>query len=118
MNKVFASKFATVLALFLIQISAYSEIEESHPLPTGTTIAAMLDRWVDARKSKIGDEVTAQTTEPVKEDGEVDAVGHQLLHHFPGARSAAAMQQHALFTLGRGEVDVLDRGRGAFHSDY
>lgn len=71
MNKVFASLFAAVLSICFAQPTAQSQATESHPLPAGTTIPAMLDKWVDARKSKIGDEVIAQTTEPIKEDGQV-----------------------------------------------
>lgn len=71
MNKVFASLLVTVLITCLTQIPAQSQVAESHPLAAGTTIPAMLDKWVDARKSKVGDEVVAQTTEPVKEDGQV-----------------------------------------------
>lgn len=70
MNKAFTSLFALVLIPCVTQISA-QQIAESHALAAGTTIPAMLDKWVDARKSKVGDEVTAQTTEPVKEDGEI-----------------------------------------------
>ena len=71
MNKVFASLIVTALIPCLTQIPAQSQVAESHALAAGTTIPAMLDKWVDARKSKVGDEVVAQTTEPVREDGQV-----------------------------------------------
>jgi hypothetical protein len=88
MNKVFPSLFLTILILCLAKISAYSQIAESHPLPAGTTIAAMLDKWVDARKSKVGDEVTAQTTQPVKEDGAVIIPkGSKIIGHVTEAKS-------------------------------
>ena len=69
MNNVFASLLAAASMICLAPSSAQSQ--ESHPLPAGTTIPAMLDKSVDARKSKVGDEVFAQTTEPVKEDGQI-----------------------------------------------
>ena len=71
MNKLFTSLLVLVLIPCITQISAQSQIAESPPLAAGTTIPAMLDKWVDARKSKVGDEVSAQTIEPVKEDGEI-----------------------------------------------
>ena len=71
MNKVFASLLVTALITCLTQIPAQSQVAESRSLVAGTTIPAMLDKWVDAGKSKVGDEVVAQTTEPVKEDGQV-----------------------------------------------
>jgi hypothetical protein len=85
MNKVFASLVASAL---LACLSVQSQVAESHPLPAGTTIAAMLDRWVDVRKSKVGDEVVAQTTEPVKEDGQVIIPkGSKILGHVTEVKS-------------------------------
>ena len=42
----------------------------------------MLEKWVDARKSKVGDEVIAQTTEHVKTHGQVVIPkGSKILGH-------------------------------------
>ena len=71
MNKVFTSLLVTAVLTCLMQIPAQSQVAASHALSAGTMVPAMLDKWVDARKSKVGDEVVAQTTEPVKEDGQV-----------------------------------------------
>src|SRR3954467_14004429 len=71
MNKVFTSLLAAILIVFCASTSAQSQMAESRPLPAGTTIAAMLDKWVDVRKNKVGDEVIAETTEPVKEDNHI-----------------------------------------------
>jgi hypothetical protein len=71
MNKVFASLTVTALIPCLTQIPAQSQVAKWYTLGAGTTIPAMLDKWVDARKSKVGDEVVAQTTEPVREHGQV-----------------------------------------------
>ena len=85
MNNVFASLLAAALITGFAQPSAQSQ--ESHPLPAGTTIAAMLDKPVDARKSKVGDEVLAQTTEPVKEDGQIIIPkGSKILGHVTEAK--------------------------------
>jgi hypothetical protein len=84
MNKVLASLPFIVLAL----ASAQPQVAESHALAAGTTIPAMLDKWVDARKSKVGDEVTAQTTEPVKEDGQIIIPkGSKIVGHITEAKS-------------------------------
>jgi type IV secretory pathway VirB10-like protein len=71
MNNVFASLTVTALIPCLTQIPAQSQVAKWYTLGAGTTIPAMLDKWVDARKSKVGDEVVAQTTEPVREHGQV-----------------------------------------------
>ncbi|HSS97755.1 MAG TPA: hypothetical protein VLK33_12030 [Terriglobales bacterium] len=71
MNKIFISLLALILFATSAQSSAQERAAESHTLVAGTTIPAMLDKSVDVRKSKVGDAVIAQTTEPVKEDGEI-----------------------------------------------
>jgi hypothetical protein len=86
MNNVFASLLAAASMICLAPSSAQSQ--ESHPLPAGTTIPAMLDKSVDARKSKVGDEVFAQTTEPVKEDGQIIIPkGSKILGHVTEAKA-------------------------------
>jgi hypothetical protein len=40
-------------------------------LPAGTAINAELDKSLDSKKAKVGDAVTARTTEAIKEDGKV-----------------------------------------------
>jgi len=87
MNKVFTSLLILTLISCAIQ-NSQSQVAGPHALPTGTTIPAMLDRWVDARKSKIGDEVTAQTIEPVKEDGAIIIPkGSKIIGHVTEAKS-------------------------------
>lgn len=86
MNNVFTSLLAAALIAGFAQPSAQSQ--ESHSLPAGTTIPAMLDKSVDARKSKVGDEVFAQTTEPVKEDGQIIIPkGSKILGHVTEAKA-------------------------------
>jgi len=86
MKTVFASLLAAVLITGFAQPSAQSQ--ESHPLPDGATIPAMLDKWVDARKNKVGDEVIAQTTEPVRKDGQVIIPkGSKIIGHVTEAKA-------------------------------
>ena len=88
MNKVFNSLLAMILVACVTQVSLQARAAESHTLAVGTTIPAMLDKWVDARKSKVGDEVTAQTTEPVKEDGQIIIPkGSKIVGHVTEAKS-------------------------------
>src|SRR5262245_31690780 len=44
---------------------------EKGPLAAGTAVRAELDKSLDSKKAKTGDEITARTTEAVKEDGKV-----------------------------------------------
>jgi hypothetical protein len=61
---------AAILACFA-QTPAHAQVGESIPLSAGSTIPAMLEKGVDARKNKVGDEVTAKTTENVKSGGQL-----------------------------------------------
>ena len=78
----------SVLAVSLMTCVAQSQVAEPHQLPAGTTIPLMLDKWVDAHKSKVGDEVIAQTTEHVKTDGQVVIPkGSKILGHVTVAKA-------------------------------
>src|ERR1051325_2375274 len=90
MNKVFTSLPVAVVFATTTQLSQ-SQAVESRALAAGTTIPAMLDKWVDARKSKVGDEVTAQTIEPIKEDGEIIIPkGSKIVGHVTEAKSRSS----------------------------
>jgi hypothetical protein len=57
-------------------------------LAEGTTVHAVLTKPVDARKSKVGDEVAAKSTEDVKSQGRaVIPKGSRLLGHVTEARA-------------------------------
>jgi hypothetical protein len=81
-----------VLIPFLVLITGFTQIFAQSPsaepqLPTGTTIPAMLDKWVDARKNKVGDEVIAETTAHVKLNGQVVLPkGSKILGHVTEAK--------------------------------
>jgi len=53
------------------QASARGGNQAQGPLAAGMAINAELDRSLDSKKAKVGDAVTARTTEAIKEDGKV-----------------------------------------------
>jgi hypothetical protein len=85
MNKPRLSILAPTLVVFLMQFPGQAQAAEPSPLAPGSTIPVMLEKAVDARKNKTGDEVTARTTEHVKANGRVviprgsKIVGHVTL---------------------------------------
>ena len=88
MKNILVPFLAVALITCCARTSAQSQVTESFPLLANTTIPAMLDKWVDARKSKIGDEVIAQTTEHVKRDGRVVIPkGSKILGHVTEAKA-------------------------------
>ena len=59
----------------------------SSPLKSGTTIQAELVKPIDAKNSKVGDEVIAKTTQDVKSDGKVLVpAGSRLVGRIMGVR--------------------------------
>jgi hypothetical protein len=65
------SILAAALLVFSTPFPGQAQAAEPSPLAPGSTIPVMLEKAVDARKNKAGDEVTARTTEHVKADGRV-----------------------------------------------
>jgi len=65
--------------------SKSGKVASSSPLKSGITIQAELVKPIDAKKSKIGDEVIAETTHDVKSGGEVVVpTGSTLVGRFMG----------------------------------
>jgi hypothetical protein len=60
-----------VILITFPSIAAQAQTEQSVRLSAGSTILVRLQKWVDARKNKVGDEVVAKTTEHVKSDEQV-----------------------------------------------
>jgi hypothetical protein len=71
MNGTRLSILCAALLVCFAQGPAQAQVTESIQLSAGSTIPVMLEKWVDARKSKVGDEVIAKTTEHVKSEGRV-----------------------------------------------
>jgi hypothetical protein len=64
--------------------------QNSASLASGTTMGATLNKSVDARHAKVGDQVTAKTTEAVKSDGKVVIPkGSTLVGHVTEATARA-----------------------------
>ena len=88
----------------------------SADLANGSTMRAELTRSLDAKNSKVGDQVMARTTEDVKSDGQVVIPrGSKLIGHVTQAKARAKGQSesalgvvfdHAVLPKGRGEVPV------------
>jgi hypothetical protein len=73
--------------------------QNSAALASGTTMGATLNKSVDARHAKVGDQVTAKTTEAVKSDGKVVIPkGSTLVGHVTEATARAKGQ--SLSSLG------------------
>ena len=71
MNRTGLSILGAALLVCFAQAPAQGQVAESIHLTAGSTIPVMLDKGVDARKNKVGDEVIAKTTEHVKSEGRV-----------------------------------------------
>lgn len=100
MNKVFTSLFVIALITYVARIPALTQVTESQTLAAGTTIPVMLDKLVDARKSKVGDEVIAQTTEPVKEDGQIIIPkGSKIFGHITEAKSRTSEDPNSILGI-------------------
>lgn len=78
---------------------AQAQLAASVQLPVGTTIPAMLETRVDARKNKVGDEVVARTVQHVKLDGQVVIPkGSKVIGHV--TESEAGTKQQPSSSLG------------------
>jgi len=67
--------------------SKTGKVATSSPLKSGTTIQAELVKPIDAKESKVGDEVIAETTQDVKSGGKVVVpTGSTLLGRVMGVR--------------------------------
>jgi len=67
--------------------SKTGKVASSSPLKSGTTIQAELVKPIDAKKSKVGDEVSAETTQDVKSGGKVVVpTGSTLVGRIMGVR--------------------------------
>jgi hypothetical protein len=71
MNKASLSILGAAMLVCFARTPAQAQAAASAQLSPGTTIPVMLEKWIDARKNKVGDEVIAKTTENVKSDGKV-----------------------------------------------
>jgi hypothetical protein len=70
--------------------------QNSAALASGTTMGATLNKSVDARHAKVGDQVTAKTAEAVQSDGKVVIPkGSTLVGHVTEATARAKGQSHS-----------------------
>ncbi len=71
MNRRSFSLLSAAALLCFAWTSSPSQVVETSQLPVGSTIPVTLEKGVDARKNKAGDNVIARTTENVKSEGHV-----------------------------------------------
>ena len=71
MNHRSVSVLSTAALLCFAWTPSPSQVAETSQLPVGSTIPVKLEKGVDARKNKAGDNVIARTTENVKSEGHV-----------------------------------------------
>jgi hypothetical protein len=100
---------AAILACFA-RIPAPAQLAESIQLSGGSTISVMLEKWVDARKNKAGDEVIVKTTENVKAEGRVVIPkGSKILGHVTEATARTKEQPESVLGIAFDHV-VLKNG--------
>ena len=88
MNKASLSILGAAILACFARTPAQAQVGESIQLSAGSTIPAMLEKGVDARKNKVGDEVTAKTTENVKSGGQIAVPrGSKLVGHVTEAKA-------------------------------
>jgi hypothetical protein len=80
--------------------SSPSQVAESSQLPVGSTIPVTLEKSVDARKSKAGDNVIARTTENVKSEGQVLIPrGSQIIGRVTEAKARSTEQPESVLGI-------------------
>ncbi|MBZ5689356.1 MAG: hypothetical protein LAP86_30510 [Acidobacteriia bacterium] len=88
MLKAILSILGSALLVCFARTSSPAQVADPIQLSAGSTIPVMLEKWVDARKNKAGDEVVAKTTENVKSDGRVVLPkGSKIIGHVTEAKA-------------------------------
>jgi hypothetical protein len=88
LNKATLSILGAAILAGFARTPAHAQVGESTPLSAGSTIPAMLEKGVDARKNKVGDEVTAKTTVNVKAGGQIVVPrGSKIVGHVTEAKA-------------------------------
>ncbi len=93
MNRKSVSLLSAAALLCFASTSSPSQVAETSQLPVGSTIPVTLEKSVDARKSKVGDNVIARTTENVKSEGQVVIPrGSQIIGRVTEAKARSTEQ--------------------------
>lgn len=80
----------------------------SASLASGTTINAELEQAVDAKKNKLGDAVTARSSEALKLNGKVIPKGAKLLGHVTEAKARGKGDSESLLGFAFDELVLAD----------
>lgn len=111
MNQASLSSLGAAILVCFAWTSSQAQVADSIQLPAGSTIPVMLEKSVDARKNKVGDEVIAKTKENVKSEGRVVLPkGSKIVGHVTEAR--AGTKEEAASAVGIAfDQAVLKDGR-------
>ena len=110
MNRVLSVLGLAILMGFA-QTPARAQVAESVQLSAGSTIPAMFEKGVDARKNKVGDEVMVKTTENVRSGGQVVIPrGSQIVGHVTLVKTKTSGESQSVVGIGFDHA-VLKDGR-------
>jgi hypothetical protein len=90
MNKARLSIRSAVILVYFACAPSPAQVAKPISLAAGSTIPLILEKWVDARKNKVGDKVSAETKESVKSEGQVVIPrGSKIVGYVTEARAKA-----------------------------
>jgi len=100
MNRRSLSALSAAALLCLAWTSSPSQVAESSQLAVGSTIPVTLEKGIDARKNKAGDNVIARTTENVKSEGQVLIPrGSRILGRVSEAKARSAEEPESVLGI-------------------
>lgn len=90
---------AAVLMLSVSQIPLYAQSSTS--IPAGSVVEATLIKTIDAKKSKVGDEVVAKVTRDLKSgDNVVIAKGSKIVGKLTDVKAKSKQEPQSVITIG------------------
>ena len=111
MNRRSISVLSSAALLCFAWTSSPSQVVETSQLPVGSTIPVTLEKGIDARKAKAGDNVIARTTENVKSEGHVLIPrGSQIIGRVSEAKARSTEEPESVLGIIFDQV-VLKGGR-------
>jgi hypothetical protein len=111
MRKASLSIFGAVMLFCFASTPAQTQGVESIPLPAGSTIPVMLEKGIDARKNKVGDEVIAKTKEHGRAEGRiVIPKGSRIIGHLTEVQARTKEQSQSVLGIAFDRA-VLKDGR-------
>lgn len=110
MNKALRSIFLATLVAGLVQIRALAQ--SGTQIPAASVVEVTLLKAVDAKKSKVGDEVTAKVTQDLKADGKVlIAKNSKIVGHLTDVKAKSKDQPQSMVTITFENAVLKDGGQ-------